>query len=1089
MRKAKILDKAETLSHDQRWKYMIELGRNAQNDQTLANILDELSCSEVHYEKLLALMSAHGSFSREIIGRLLQDPSSAGMGAAVQLAAKHLPEDELVDLILGLSKSKRQRIAMALLAIKRTTVIDRVYEKLSVYDQQEMLFYTSEHFFFTHLDRDGMEGLTEKQWRQMARRFPSFADEQIRGILVNSTEPSWLTRQATGAVLQQFYQTAPTRGLSLLTHAITYLDPRNLSLKKYALLFPTAVVELMLNYPAHLAVSLPVIVLKKLNNEALCSLGERNMLVHLPQVFPQLHPAQRIALYQYLGESLRDANGALPLTYVKALPEQVREKEALHAFQLKLLEAKPTERIPYLAMLSFDQASALAAPFLNQPEGELRALAISALVHCGRYHSSALDLILDLCLKRENEQDPVRLAMMTALADLPSARWTETHLPKIKSIIAAALQARDCSIQTMAVATTLLLKMLTLQTDFVCAELPVLAEKMGMLNMHSLASGISHADIVKLDAHLLPLMKTWVARDRSHFAVFFIVSFGHRFESFYKLQGAEYQQLGLIKLLIDLTQDKRDHVAIDGLNALIMLKLRKEVSRLIPQLLQQDPSWIQVEEVSAYLHKRRQDLLTPFLKPGLYKNRFSSGNTAVLPAFHQGFFRWTAKQQQKYANSLSEIVNSSQRNAWELYQCINRLYAMPSAELTPLIKLADRDAKDIALRDKALEALGRADAGRGVDTLLQALDDQRARIAIYALRRSLLEMPAKNALALLSKAPRNKITVVKEILRLAGEFNGEDALHFLHSFAEEENLHPDAQIALLRAYWKHLNNEDVWTYFHAAAQSEYAALARSTIRIPQEGLTPTARDHLCQQITLLLQNEHGQVRRETLERLVYMPLGCTSEEMFAVLSGMLEDVDPVIGRLAGKAMLAAYVSQDPNKLVDAFSNINRPQSMAAIVDAFQNRNSVNHSARRNCAESLSLAILKRRKLPAQALRLALTLLPPAKILAILTAADSTGLLHPGAVETNVNSWHQPVDIYPQPAMADLEAKLRAAQSAGLRRLGLGLLIASSSRHGWTEDRREHLREYWADTDLWIAETAGLIELPQALDEHWGEIDH
>ena len=61
---------------------------------------------------------------------------------------------------------------------------------------------------------------------------------------------------------------------------------------------------------------------------------------------------------------------------------------------------------------------------------------------------------------------------------------------------------------------------------------------------------------------------------------------------------------------------------------------------------------------------------------------------------------------------------------------------MPSIDLAPLVQLARLDAPDQGLRDKTLEALGRADAGRGVPELMQALDDNRARVAIYALRRS-----------------------------------------------------------------------------------------------------------------------------------------------------------------------------------------------------------------------------------------------------------------------------------------------------------------------------------------------------------------
>lgn len=54
-------------------------------------------------------------------------------------------------------------------------------------------------------------------------------------------------------------------------------------------------------------------------------------------------------------------------------------------------------------------------------------------------------------------------------------------------------------------------------------------------------------------------------------------------------------------------------------------------------------------------------------------------------------------------------------------------------------------------------------------TLIEAMNDDRARIAIYALRRSLLEMPVSRALLLLRAVPLEKVTVAKEVVRLLGE--------------------------------------------------------------------------------------------------------------------------------------------------------------------------------------------------------------------------------------------------------------------------------------------------------------------------------
>ncbi|WP_270997445.1 hypothetical protein, partial [Listeria seeligeri] len=97
---------------------------------------------------------------------------------------------------------------------------------------------------------------------------------------------------------------------------------------------------------------------------------------------------------------------------------------------------------------------------------------------------------------------------------------------------------------------------------------------------------------------------------------------------------------------------------------------------------------------SSHLHVRRQDLLTPFLSARVYKGRFPSGKAAFLPAYDSGFSRWTAAQQQCYAGELLDILTSPQRNAWELYGCVQRYAAMPSIDLAPLFDFSRLDAPD-----------------------------------------------------------------------------------------------------------------------------------------------------------------------------------------------------------------------------------------------------------------------------------------------------------------------------------------------------------------------------------------------------------
>ena len=73
---------------------------------------------------------------------------------------------------------------------------------------------------------------------------------------------------------------------------------------------------------------------------------------------------------------------------------------------------------------------------------------------------------------------------------------------------------------------------------------------------------------------------------------------------------------------------------------------------------------------------------------------------------------------------------------------------------------------------------------------------------------------------LLARVPRGKVTVAKEIIRLAGDLRTDDAFAFLARIEGDGKLHPDVAIALMRAYWNFLEHPEVWQRLHAAARSE-----------------------------------------------------------------------------------------------------------------------------------------------------------------------------------------------------------------------------------------------------------------------------
>lgn len=717
--------------------------------------------------------------------------------------------------------------------------------------------------------------------------------------------------------------------------------------------------------------------------------------------------------------------------------------------------------------MPFEDALREAKPYSSQPDGDLRALANAAIIASGRYEPAKLSEILAFCETRKNEQDPVRQAMMTALAGLPPTRWREEHLPGISAVIDAALAARDCSEQTMFAAAELLMRMAPQHIDYVARELTRLTEKLGRVPQTNLQDRLTDAQMATLTPRILPLLKIWRARSYTGAIFQFLRSFGRRLEA----------APPLLAFLVEMTADTRQQVASPALDMLFLARAKTILDTLIPKLLRADPSWILSRNVAGFLHRRRQDLLWSHLRPRVYKGRFSTYKTAVVPPFHNGFHRWTQDQQDVYAQSLLSIANSSQRSVWELRHAISTLAKMPAADSAPIERLASLDIKDLALRDMALTALGRLDGGRGGRVLTEALADERARIAIYALRLTVLDMPGAEAVAFLRRASLEKVTVAKEVARLAGDVGGENAYRFLAEFIGKPDLHRDLRIAVLRALWSYLEREDVWELFAQAARSEDPAMARSTVRIPQERLSSRSRVRLAQHMALLLRHPAPQVRLDTLKRLVAMPISADGSRLAAELSQLLAQPTDEEVRLAAAALTFSVARNETGALAATFAKAPTPRALLAIVSALVSESILRGARVKTAAEALVDLLLSERRHVGLAMRLAVHTLPGASLEAIVRRLSADGALHAGAVIEALTA--APV-VARQRRGAELDAlepALASMTDSLARRIGIGALVARAEARGWSEEARARLEVYRADVAPFVAEAAQLTFPP------------
>ncbi len=784
----------------------------------------------------------------------------------------------------------------------------------------------------------------------------------------------------------------------------------------------------------------------------------------------RLRPEQRAPLYARFARGWQNAEGVISTDVVALLPRSEREAEARRHLLLPALQTRPNVRLPYVAFLPWEEALALLQPFLQNPDADLRGVAHQALAGSVRYQRARLPEYLALLHARRNEQDPVRLAMLTGLAELPPGMFREEPLEALAEIVQDTLDASDLSFATGRALEQRLVTLLRFHPGWTAAQFAKVLRALGQVGFGSLEQQLTDADVRRIAPEVLPVLEAWETREREEHLVAFARALGKRLRVFPALADI------LERVLRD---TRRAHVA-DSILSLLMEHRRDRAAVLVPDLLQQDPSWITRPAVYTYLHARRQDLLTPFLGRHAYSGRFSTGKTRFVLPVMTGFHRWTTTQQETFARTLEEVAEDTERDNYGVFTAIQRLAALPDVAPTALARLARlQNPLRFAARDSALRALGKMDAGQGVPILLEALEDDRARLAIYALRSAVLEMPTDRALALLSGVPVEKVTVAKEIVRLLGDLKTTGAYQQLLAM-DSENLHRDVRVALLRALWEHLEQPETWPILERAAASPDAALTTMAGRTPADRLSAASQRRLIALLAGLLAHPDPKVRLDVLNRCVQLPVADADRSLLPRLLESLGSSLPDESAAAARAVFVTYTGEDAPVVGQAMERLlgNRRALHTAVhtLLGFVGR----QRSRMLPMVRATLAALASDPLTSSLqVELAIQALPWEEVGNLLTRLAGTHDLHADALVVAEQALLHSAARTDVAELEALERALSASPDRYLRRLGLAALVTlAQPPRGWDTEGRERLEAYRNDSAGLVAAAAQFTFPPE-----------
>ena len=764
--------------------------------------------------------------------------------------------------------------------------------------------------------------------------------------------------------------------------------------------------------------------------------------------------------YKRWSRAARDQRGIIPLARLHPLPRDLRQRESKrHLERVRALASQPLQRLTYAALLPFAEARDVLQSWLGHPEGEQRAAAHGALLATVTHEPERMAEALEHVHARRFEQDPVRMAMLQALAALPVRCFQTSHLEAVSEVIQDALDAADLSYGTAAAATSLVVRLFRVDAAWGATWLTRLLEARGSVSLHGLGDRLTAADVERFAPAFRELVEHWSTSERAGILMALAQSLGIRLKVATPLLDA------LETLARDLP-----FVAVAG-TALDLLRRHAypRFAALVPEILGADESFVLLPEVARHLSVRRQDLLSRVLLERPVRGRFATGKTRWVLHFGGGHERWTPSLQARQVAALGSVLANPKLDTPNAFPAIHTLAALAFVPATHLIELASDPRQPV--REIAVRSLPRLDGGEGVPTLLDCLGDGRARWAIYALRRAFADMTAGEIIAILRKAPLGKVTVAKEVMRLLGDMGGQAAYGQLLEFAADPELHRDVRIALLRALWNHLEADETWPVFARAAADPDWVVASRLADIPTYRLSRKSEERLAGLLVQVLQHPAAEARQGLLTRLAHLPLRDSKSTLFnGILAHMTCQDDTEVGLAFGAVLGRLTAGQVDAVTAQVKGLFPRRRTLVTLLETLgRYLGPYRGKPMRRLGERVLDALADDPLNVCRYLELAPRILGYQELAAALQELSRRGLLHADAMVSATAA----VRACSRPGA--LEEALASSKDGKLRRLALtALTCAAAPERGWTQERRTRLERYRKDKDPLVAGAAAYI---------------
>lgn len=819
-----LLKKLSFLGYSDRQKNMAILCRNNKEKEGLSSLLEDFLLQGSAYEGKLALIGAEAARDYSVIILALEHPSISVQLEAVSLLVKVVPNEScnIEEIIENLSYECRKKLLKEIYVYKRQdfaeVLLPIVYSSFGAKEAARLISVCTEETVRKWLPKIEYAIVN---WKMLSITYPKIVKERFKANLEKAAYREkiyvWyrffsavkeLSVTDSDFILNCALNIGPKNVIfSVLKNKLRVLLSRN-SNKVYELLVSDECINDLLIR------GIPKSILshgKYLSKEQWINIGKilKDKPYYIKKLLHSVAPSKRGEIFDAIYENNKGKNIIFSEDILHELPNDIRDREAKEAMTFPEVYEDKVKLMNFAAYEYIDNAKKILLKEINSSDVEKRSIAYSRLIRSADLSKKGMGEVLKVLTYIKNDQDLVKCAVFRELSNCSPADFTNENIGELLILTDYAINGMDSSYETLYLVQKFVFKLMQYNGknkkseifNFAMDTIIKIVIKTGELELSSFENNMPKGVEVEFFKKIYPVALEAKNKENYELIVNLAKVFGKRGYKIERLQ----------ELIKEVIKGKNEKTSIEAVKYYI--KDKKNKDKRVKELLDSDKSYIYVDEVFEYIHRKRQEWLEPFISSKVIKGKFLSGDTIYLVPAEKGFDRWLPEQQKLFASMLESIALSDRYNTNFRVEAIERISKMPDYFENDILTLLKNE--NIEIVETVLYSLSLIDnKEKAFKVLLENLMGDTAKTAIAALSKCIGSINPKYAPSIIKEIldrDKLKLTVRKELIRILGKYRFKESMFIITDEFNKEKVHKDVLISIGQAVRCFLDDERSWS--------------------------------------------------------------------------------------------------------------------------------------------------------------------------------------------------------------------------------------------------------------------------------------